>query len=42
MVYAVEASNMSKHCSHLVKSNKFQDRMVVIAAKIEEVGIMMS
>ena len=41
-VYSVEASNMSKHCSQLAKANKFEDRMAVIAAKIEEVCIMMS
>ena len=36
-MYAVEASNMSTHCSKLVKANNFSDRMIVITGKIEEV-----
>ena len=31
---------MSSHCSKLVKANKFSDRMIVIAGKIEEVGVI--
>jgi SAM-dependent methyltransferase len=38
-VYAVEASNMSAHCSKLVKANNFSDRMTVIAGKIEEIDL---
>ncbi|XP_018006811.1 histone-arginine methyltransferase CARMER isoform X2 [Hyalella azteca] len=39
MVYAVEASSMAHHCQTLVKSNNLQNRIKVIAGKIEEVDL---
>lgn len=39
MVYAVEASSMAQHCQTLVKTNNLQDKIKVIAGKIEEIEL---
>lgn len=38
-VYAVEASNMAEHAQRLIKSNKLEDVITVIAGKIEEIEL---
>ena len=38
-VYAIEASSMAVHCLELVRNNRFGDKMVVIAGKLEEVCV---
>ena len=38
-VYAVEASSMAKHAETLVYNNKLNDRIQVIAGKIEEISL---
>lgn len=38
-VYAVEASTMAKHAEKLIQGNMLQDKITVIAGKIEEVEI---
>lgn len=38
-VYAIEASSMAVHCLELVRNNRFGDKMVVIAGKLEEIDI---
>uniref|UniRef100_A0A0A9XU93 type I protein arginine methyltransferase n=1 Tax=Lygus hesperus TaxID=30085 RepID=A0A0A9XU93_LYGHE len=38
-VYAVEASSMAQHAEVLVAANNFQDRIKVIAGKIEEIEL---
>ena len=37
-VYSIEASSMAVYCLELVKGNRYGDRVVVIAGKVEEVG----
>lgn len=38
-VYAVEASNMANHAELLVAANNLQDKIIVIAGKIEEIDL---
>ena len=38
MVYAIEASNMAVHCQKLVRENMKEDKITVIAGKVEEVS----
>ncbi|XP_044740909.1 histone-arginine methyltransferase CARMER isoform X3 [Chrysoperla carnea] len=38
-VYAVEASNMAHHAQSLVQSNNLDDKITVIAGKIEEIDL---
>ncbi|XP_014249411.1 histone-arginine methyltransferase CARMER isoform X2 [Cimex lectularius] len=38
-VYAVEASSMAQHAEALVAANNFQDKIKVIAGKIEEIDL---
>lgn len=38
-VYAVEASNMAQHAQQLIEANMLQDKIQVIAGKIEEIEL---
>lgn len=38
-VYAVEASSMAQHANALIKENKMQNKIKVIAGKIEEIDL---
>ena len=38
-VYAIEASNMAVHCQNLIQSNRLDDKITLIAGKVEEVRI---
>lgn len=38
-VYAIEASNMAVHCQNLIQSNRLDDKITLIAGKVEEVDV---